>query len=188
MRIPQNFRRLRAWRTLGAAALLACLAPSTAAAGVVSIILPVRGMTCVLCTRGVEESIKLMDGVGSVAADLTTGTVSVQAAEGKTLNLKDVKDRVARAGFATEGECDLVAAGRFTIGPQGRLTFRITGTPLTYQVLESSRLRRLFREHPGLRGEFRLAFRLHDHPNWKPPAISISSFEVEPVTAPGAAR
>ena len=48
MRIPQNFRRLRAWRTLGAAALLACLAPSTAAAGVVSIILPVRGMTCVL--------------------------------------------------------------------------------------------------------------------------------------------
>jgi copper chaperone CopZ len=186
MRIFPNRQRITVWRAVAAALLL--LAPVAARAGVQSMVLPVRGMTCVLCTRGVEESIKRLDGVGDVTADLSTGRVRVTAAEGKTLDIQQVKDRVVRAGFATGGECDLVASGRFTVDPQGRITFRITGAADGYQVLEGSQLFHLFKKHPGLRGEFVIGFRLHDHPNWKPAAISITSFEARPSPALAAGR
>ena len=39
--------------------------------------------------------------------------------------------------------------------------------------------------HPGLKGDFVVGFRIHDHPNWKPPAASLTSFEMAP--APSAA-
>ena len=48
-----------------ATVLFLLLAPAAAAeAGVRSIVVPVGGMTCPLCVRGVEESIRRLDGVG----------------------------------------------------------------------------------------------------------------------------
>lgn len=135
--------------------------------------LPVKGMTCAICTKGVEESVKRLDGVIGASADLGTGLVRVEAAEGKSLSLVEVKDRVVKAGFKVGGECQIEAEGRFSVSPDGRIMFRIPGTAYAYQVLEGSELLHLYKGNPGLRGDFSVSFRLHDHPRWKPPAISI---------------
>jgi len=153
-----------------------------------ALVVPVSGMTCALCTRGVETSIRLLDVVGGASADLSTGLVRVQAAEGKSLNIKDVKDRVQKAGFRVGGECDVEATGRFSLGPEGQITFRIPGTAYSFQVLEGSELKRLFKADPKLKGDFFLAFRLHEHPRWKPPAISILRGEPRGTAAGTAVR
>ncbi|HEU4401618.1 MAG TPA: heavy metal-associated domain-containing protein [Candidatus Polarisedimenticolia bacterium] len=188
MSILQN--RLRSGSRSGAVAALAAalLLPAPAGAGVQSVVIPVSGMTCALCTRGVEESIRRLDGVGGVTADLATGLVKIEAAEGKSLNVQQVKERIAHAGFSAAGECTLMALGRFALGPQGRITFRVSGTNASYQVLEGNQLRRLFKEYRGVKGEFILGFRVHDHPSWKPPAISIISFAAAPAASLSAAR
>jgi cytochrome c biogenesis protein CcmG/thiol:disulfide interchange protein DsbE len=167
----------------GALCAAALLLPAGALAAVRGLVVPVSGMTCALCTRGVEESIKQAEGVGGVAADLATGRVRVDAAEGKSLNIREVKERVVRAGFKVAGECDVIAAGRFQIGIEGRINFRVADGPALYQVLEGNELRRMIRAYPGLKREFVVAFRLHDHPNWKPAAVSILSFEAVPPPA-----
>jgi len=163
--------------------------PGSVRPGTVSaLVVPVSGMTCALCTRGVETSIRLLDGVEGASADLSTGLVRVQAAEGKSLNIKDVKDRVQKAGFRVGGECDVEATGRFNLGPDGLITFRIPGTAYSFQVLEGSELKRLFKADPKLKGDFFLAFRLHEHPRWKPPAISIVRGEPRGTPAGSAVR
>lgn len=171
--------------TAVAASILSSPAPE---ARVTEMIVPVRGMTCALCTRGVEESIRALEGVSSVAADLSTGLVRVEAAGGRSLGIREVKARVHSAGFKMGGECSATAVGRFTVGLEGRITFRILNTPYAYQVLENDQLRRLFRKHPRLAGEFLVGFRLHEHPDWKPAAISITSFQARPAASPPAGR
>lgn len=164
-----------------AAALLLPVFSGAAGARVLSLVVPVRGMTCALCTRGVEESVKSLGGM-SAAADLATARVRVEAGDGRSLVIRDVKERVLSAGFGIGGECEVTAAGRFQIGPDRQLTFRVHQSPYVFQVLEGNQLRRMFRLFPGLKGEFRLTFRLHEHPNWKPPGIAITAFEA--VAAP----
>jgi copper chaperone CopZ len=172
-----------------AAILAASILISTESEARVSeMIVPVRGMTCALCTRGVEESIRALEGVSSVSADLSTGLVRVEATGGRSLGIREVKAKVHSAGFKMGGECSATAAGRFTVGLEGRVTFRILNTPYAYQVLENEQLRRLFRKHRGLAGEFLVAFRLHEHPDWKPPAISITRFEARPAIPSPAGR
>ncbi|MBI1951176.1 MAG: heavy-metal-associated domain-containing protein [Acidobacteria bacterium] len=183
---------------MAAALALASVAPvpagaqpsrGAAAAGAVKVLnVPVKGMTCALCTRGVEESVKRLDGVVGAAADLDAGLVRVEAAEGRSLSIHEVKDRVVKAGFKVGGECQVEAHGRFSISPQGRITFRIPGTPYAYQVLEGSEMLRLFRSHPGLKGDFFISFRLHDHPRWKPPAIAIIRAEYRGSAPPAPGR
>jgi len=198
MRIPQNARRaavpialLAAWAGLAGPSTASAQAPgapgAARAGGITVLVVPVAGMTCALCTRGVEQSIKLLDTVVAASAELSTGLVRVQAVDGKSLNIHDVKDRVQKAGFRIGGECDVEAVGRFVLGPDGRITFRIPGTVYAFQVLEGSELKRLFRTRPGLKGDFFLQFRLHEHPRWKPPAISIVRAEprVAAATATG---
>jgi len=156
---------------------------------VTCLVIPVSGMTCALCTRGVETSIEGLDVVRGASADLASGLVRVEASAGKSLNIKDVKDRIQKAGFRVGGELEAEAVGRFGFGPDGRITFRVPGTPYAFQVLEGSELKRLFKEEPGLKGEFDLTFRLHEHPLWKPGAISIVRGEPHaPAGAPAVLR
>ncbi len=181
-RIPQ--KKPGMWAR-GAGRLLIVLAcvpflPSNTRAGVLSMTMTVTGMTCPLCTRGVEESIRTLDGIGAVTADLASGRVRVEAREGKSLTIQQVKERVLSAGFRIGSECEVVASARFTLGAEGRLMLRVPGTLYAYQVLEGSELRRLIKAHPGLKGEYVIAFRIHDHPNWKPAAASITSFDAGP--------
>src|SRR5262245_48875055 len=139
-------RRVRARRCRAAwiagAALLLC--GGAARAEVRGLSFPVRGMVCPLCTRGVEESLKRLPGVASVRADLASGRVDVEAEDGQSLNLEVVRQRTARAGFPVNGESDVVARGRFTIGADGRITFRVTGSTYAWQVLEGQQLRVMF--------------------------------------------
>ncbi len=166
--VPISARLLR-W--LGALAIAcAILPPETASAGVQRIVVPVRGMTCPLCTRGVEASVKNLDDVGGVTADLASGRVTIEAAEGKSLVLQQVRDRILRAGFRVGGEYEVLASARFIMAPAGRILLRVPGTAYSYQLLEDGEFLHLMKTHPGLKGDFVVGFRIHDHPNWKPPA------------------
>ena len=158
---------------------LACglLLPARAAARVHEVVVPVRGMTCALCTRGVEESIRRLRGVGTAKADLESGRVRVTVGKEHPLDLVEVKKSVSEAGFEVAGECDLVATGRFALGEERRLTPANDETPLRYRVLENNQTLLLFRRQPGLQGRFTVRFRLHDDARWDPPAISLRSIE-----------
>jgi copper chaperone CopZ len=183
---PRGRRRARRRSRLRAAIaiLVGCLAPHGAArARVLEVVVPVSGMTCALCTRGVEESIRRLRGVETARADLASGRVRVTAAREHPLTLDEVKRSVKEAGFGVAGECDVIAGGRFTLGEEGRMLFAVRDTAQRYRVLENNQTLDLFRAHPGLEGEFTVRFRLHRDGRWVPPAISILSFE-----GPGGAR
>jgi len=156
--------------------------PARAGARVEEVVVPVSGMTCALCTRGVEESIRRLRGVGTATADLESGRVRVTAGKEHPLDLDEVKKSVSEAGFRVSGECDLVATGRFTIGGERRLTFTINDTRLSYRVLENNQTLLLFQTHPELEGLFTVRLRVHEDSRWDPPAISIRSYE--PIGAP----
>jgi copper chaperone CopZ len=164
--------------------VLVCSAPAPARARVVGATVPVRGMTCALCTRSVEESVKGLGGV-RVTADLARGRVSVEALDGRSLGLREVKERILSAGFKIGGEPELKAIGRFILAPDSRVSFRVSGGS-TYQVLENDALRRAFRRAPRLVGEYEATFRLHDHPEWRPAAIALVRAEERrpPLPAP----
>jgi copper chaperone CopZ len=178
----------RAGRTARGAAVVTLLvglihaAPATAQ--IRSLEMRVADMTSVLYARGVQESIKGLQEVARVDVDLASRRVTVEAADGKSLSIKQVKERVTQAGFRIEGALDLRAVGRFSVGPRRRLTFRIEETSHVYQVLENYGTLTLFRNHPGLKGRFLVGFRLHDNPTWKRTAIALTS--VTPWTAPAA--
>ncbi|MGY1693704.1 MULTISPECIES: heavy-metal-associated domain-containing protein [unclassified Geodermatophilus] len=58
----------------------------------------VTGMTCDHCRRAVTEEIAAVDGVGSVAVDLATGTVTVTAEH--PVDRADIAAAVDEAGYA----------------------------------------------------------------------------------------
>lgn len=144
------------------AAITIFVTGATARAEVRRVAFPVHGMVCPLCTRGVEEAIRPLPSVASVTADLATGRVEVEAAPQATLDIKTLRDRAAHTGFPVIGESDIEARGRFDIGAEGKITFRVTGTSYVWQVIESNGLLAMFRAYPALKGDFVVEFRLHD--------------------------
>ena len=178
LRITQDGALLAAALVVSGVAALLSAAP--ARAEVRQVAFPVKGMVCPLCTRGVEASIRQLTGVGLVAADLATGRVQVDAQDRQTLNIQEVRQRAAQAGFPASGDADVVARGRFEIGHEGRITFKVAGTTYAWQVLESDALLDLFRQHPGLRGEYIVSFRLREHVGSAPAAISVFRWEPGP--------
>lgn len=65
-------------------------------------VLPVSGMTCGHCTARVEEAIKRLDGVDSVAVDLEGAKATVAYDESK-LGADAIKKTVEDAGYAVGG-------------------------------------------------------------------------------------
>jgi copper chaperone CopZ len=171
---------------LGAA--LAALGLAAPACGEVKrLTFPVSGLHSPLATRGIEEAIRTLPGVASVSADLGSGRVDVQAEDQKSLNIQDVRTRAARAGFPVSGDLDVEARGRFEIGAERRITFKVAGTTYSWQVLESGTLLDLFRAYPTLRGDFVAGFRLHDGAAWTRPAITLTDWRsIPPSPLPGA--
>lgn len=58
----------------------------------------IEGMSCAACSRGVERSVSKVDGVLSVAVNLTTNSAAV-VYENKQCELSDIEAAVVRAGF-----------------------------------------------------------------------------------------
>ncbi len=157
------------------------LMATPARARVIAVTVPVKGMTCALCTRSVEESIRGLGKIAGVKADLSDAAVRVEAETGAGLSIRRVRDRVRQAGFEVDGECEVTALGAFTVSQGQRITFTISGVGTVYQILEGHQFMQLMKKHADLRGEFRLSFRLHDHPYWNPPGIAVTGFEkIEP--------
>ena len=167
------FRHAAAIAVIGWGILIA----TPASARVVAVTVPVKGMTCALCTRSVEESIRVLGRIAAVEADLSAAAVRVEAEDGAGLSIGRVRDRVKKAGFEVDGECEATALGAFTLGPERRITFTISGVGTVYQLLEGHQFMLLVKKHEDLSGEFRLSFRLHEHPYWNPPGISVTGFE-----------
>ena len=163
LRIPQ----------VAAVATITFLAIEPLRAEVRRVTFPVQGMICPLCTRGVEEAIRPLPAVAGVTADLASGRVDVQAAPQQSLDIKTVRERASHTGFPVVGESDIEARGRFDIGPEGKITFRPTGTAYVWQVIESNGLLAMFRAYPSLKGDFVVEFRLHDRPPVTKPTISV---------------
>jgi copper chaperone CopZ len=138
------------------------------------VVFPVKGMICPLCTRGVEEAIRPLPGVASVTADLASGRVEVQATPPASLDIKTIRDRAAHTGFPAIGESDIEARGRFDIGAEGKITFKVTGTKDVWQVIESNGLLAMFRAYPTLKGDFVVEFRLHDRAPAAKATISVT--------------
>jgi copper ion binding protein len=61
----------------------------------------VTGMTCSHCERAVAEELGRIDGVTSVAVDLATGTVTVQAPY--PIERDQIAGAVDEAGYALTG-------------------------------------------------------------------------------------
>jgi copper chaperone CopZ len=169
------------------AALLAVglLAASPAGAEVRRVAFAVDGMICPLCTRGVEEAIRQLPGVARVTADLATGEVQVEAADRQSLDIQQVRDRAARAGFPVNGGTEVEARGRFDLSPEGRITFRPTGTTYVWQVIETTALKTLFHANRVLKGDYIITLRLHGNAALNRAAISVSTGR--PATAPAPA-
>ena len=152
---------------------------SRALATVDEVTLTVEGMTCPLCVRGVQESIRRLAGVGSVEAELKTGQVRIAAQPGGSLDLQRIRAQILRAGFEPVREPVIHATGTINLGPRGRLTFRVSGTSENYVLLEGFELRNLLGSLPAA-GVARVALlgRIHRHPERLPPTLSVLSYEV----------
>ena len=61
--------------------------------------LPVQGMNCGSCVGRIEAALGKVDGVASVAANLAAGRVTVQAAEGHTLDHGVLVETLGKAGY-----------------------------------------------------------------------------------------
>ncbi len=141
--------------------------------------LTVEGMSCPLCVRGVQESLRRLPGVASVEAELSTGRVRTSAQPGRSLDLQRIRGQVLRAGFHPVREMVIRATGTIEQSPRGRLTFRITGAAENYVLLEGSELRRLLASLSAARGSrVTLLGRIHRHPERLPPSLTVLSYEL----------
>ncbi len=62
------------------------------------ITLPVTGMTCAMCVKNVERSLKRADGVAAVSVNLATEKATI-AYDAARLNTKDLIERLESAGY-----------------------------------------------------------------------------------------
>ena len=79
-------------------AMLMSFSLSTFAAGT-HYSIRVDGLACPYCAYGVEKKLKKISGLSNIKVDLKKGLVTVDAAEGTTLNEKQLKKLFKDAGF-----------------------------------------------------------------------------------------
>ncbi len=75
------------------------------------ITLPVTGMTCAMCVKNVERSLKRADGVADVSVNLATEKATI-AYDAARLNTKDLIERLESAGYGVaSASLDLPVTG-----------------------------------------------------------------------------
>ena len=81
-----------------------------------AITLPVEGMTCAACVSNVENALKRVPGVSNAAVNLATEKASVEFASQQvsSVALEDLREAVARAGYAVGSAKSTLAIGGMT--------------------------------------------------------------------------
>ncbi len=80
-----------------------CVISYVAFSQINSIELKVLGITCPLCSRGLEKRLKYVDGILFKNVEIKSGRVIVDIVKGeKCVNLKAIKTNVELAGFTLE--------------------------------------------------------------------------------------
>ncbi len=59
----------------------------------------VEGLSCPICSYGLEKKLKQIDGIGNINIELTTGIVTFTMKEGKIITEEQVKKKVKDAGY-----------------------------------------------------------------------------------------
>ena len=62
----------------------------------------VAGLACPFCAYGIEKSLNAIDGVARVETNIADGVVSVEMAEGETLERAEAAQAVKDAGFTLD--------------------------------------------------------------------------------------
>jgi copper chaperone CopZ len=59
----------------------------------------VDGLSCPFCAYGLEKKLKALDSIDQLDIDLNEGLIKITLKKGKEISRKDVKEKVAEAGF-----------------------------------------------------------------------------------------
>ena len=59
----------------------------------------VDGLSCPICSYGLEKKLKTIDGIENIKIELTTGIVTFDMKEGKTITDEQMKKKVKEAGY-----------------------------------------------------------------------------------------
>ncbi len=59
----------------------------------------VDGISCPFCAYGLEKKLKALDSIDQLDIDLNEGLIKITLKKGKEISQKDVKEKVAEAGF-----------------------------------------------------------------------------------------
>ena len=59
----------------------------------------VDGLSCPICSYGLEKKLKSIDGIYNIKIELTTGLVTFAVKEGKTVTEELLKKKVKEAGY-----------------------------------------------------------------------------------------
>ena len=119
---------------------------------------------------------------GQGEVDSQTGSVTVRARAGLSLELRGIHGQIVRAGYrpAPEGE-EIRAVGTVNYGTRDRLFFRIEETKESFDLLECAELKRLL-QSLSASGPSRVSLtgRVHRHPEDLPATLSVLAYTIEP--------
>ena len=59
----------------------------------------VDGLSCPICSYGLEKKLKSINGIENLKIELTTGIVTFFIKEGKTITEDEVKKKITDAGY-----------------------------------------------------------------------------------------
>lgn len=96
----------RPWVALVVGALLA----GPVAGQVVRATVEVQGMSCPFCAFGVEKRLRKVDGVSAIAVAMNESLATLEAGEGKSIDLSGIPEAVRKAGF-TPGRVEAEVVG-----------------------------------------------------------------------------
>ncbi len=83
--------------------LFLLVVPLLAEAQLLEVKQTIYGMDCAPCARGVEASIKRLDGVQSVTISLNNGTAEIRLTPHNRQTLGDIRQRISDNGFTAKG-------------------------------------------------------------------------------------
>src|SRR5579872_5107522 len=109
-----------------ATVILSCL-PICSFAGMKWIEIGVNGMTCSMCTRSVEMSVRTLNFVDSVAMSLESTEGKVYLKQGTPIDLKKIATAVTDAGFSVRFVRVAFAFDDIIVATDGSFTYQGQG-------------------------------------------------------------